>query len=180
MDHFQERNFSGFRNFSHQKKRSLCQFSDILISQNQNLCWPFWEHVFITSSALIVWIPHSGLSGPPEKKLVEVTKAKVTKAFKAIKVTKVNEVNFLVKFFIDFLAKLDHFKSTGHLKKSWNFWPQGHQGQGHPGHQGHLGHQGHFFVEIFSFKTYTRSILDMFIWDKYYAFCPGAPPRDPL
>jgi len=50
--------------------------------------------------------------------LVEVTKAKVTKAFKAIKVTKVNEVNFLVNFFIDFLAKLDHFKTNGHLKKS--------------------------------------------------------------
>ena len=106
----------------------------------------------------------------PEK-LVEVTKAKVTKAIKAIKVTKVNEVNFLVNFFIDFLAKLDHFKSTGHLKKSWDFLPQGHQGQCHQGHQGH---------QIFSFKTYTRSILDMFKWDKYYAFCPGASPRDPL
>ena len=159
--------FDFFAFLTHPKKRSLCQFSDILISQNQNLCWSFWENVFATSSALIVWIPHSGLS-------VEVTEAKVTKAIKAIKaikVTKVNEVNFLVNFFIDFLAKLDHFKSTGHLKKSWDFWPQGHQGQGHQGHQGH---------QIFSFKTYTRSILDMFKWDKYYAFCPGASPRDPL
>ena len=109
MDHFQERNFSGFRNFSHPKKRSLCQFSDILISQNQNLCWPFWEHVFATSSALIVWIPHSGLSGPSEKKLVEVTKAKVTKAIKAIKVTKVNEVNFLVNFFYWFSRQIGPF-----------------------------------------------------------------------
>ena len=28
-------------------------------------------------------------------------------------------------------------------------------------------------------QTYSRLILDMIIWDKYYVFCPGAPPRDP-
>ena len=28
-------------------------------------------------------------------------------------------------------------------------------------------------------QTHSRLILDMIIWDKYYAFCPGAPPRDP-